>query len=164
MKPEFSQRLEAIPWAEFGTAYGPAVKVPDQLRRLAESDPKAAREASHELWCGLCHQHVQVGSAALPALPFMLEVLDSASRGLTVAILDIVLGFALGVNWQRVVEFQRSRGHTEIQPERAWVTDLRAALLAQLPRFEKLASAPDEEIKDFAQRIVSELRVERHDT
>src|SRR5205823_2156421 len=106
------------------------VKVPDQLRRLAGPDRKAALDATHDLWCGLCHQHVQVGSAALPALPFLLEVLDGADRDMTVELLDIMLGFALGVNRERVVGFQRSLGR-EAPPEEQWVADLRAALLAE---------------------------------
>jgi hypothetical protein len=80
----FDERINLVAWGDFHTAYGPAVKVPDQLRRLAGPDLKAALEASHELWCGLCHQHMQVGSAALPALPFLLEVLDSADRDMAV--------------------------------------------------------------------------------
>lgn len=157
MQRAFSERLDAITWADFGTAYGPAVKMPDQLRRVAASDRKQALDASHELWCGLCHQHVQVGSAALPALPFLLEVLDEADRDLTVEILDILLGFAVGVNRQRAVEFQRSLGRSQFEPEQHWVTDLRADLITEAPRFQQLKSAQDEEIVDFAGRIMLEL-------
>jgi hypothetical protein len=109
------------------------------------------------LWCGLCHQHVQVGSAALPALPFLLEVLDSADRRLAVELLDILLGFALGTNRRRAIAFQRSLGREAIPPEETWVRDLRAALLAELPRFRQLAAADDEEVAGFAERIVAEL-------
>jgi hypothetical protein len=154
----FGERINLIPWGNFSTAYGPAVKVPDQLRRLAGPDRKAALAASHDLWCGLCHQHVQVGSAALPALPFLLEVLDSADREMAVELLDIVLGFAIGVNRRRFLEFQRSRGRTELVPEEQWIADLRAALVGELPRFEGLATSSDEEIAGFAGRIVVELR------
>jgi hypothetical protein len=100
----FGERLGAVTWADFRTAYGPAVNVADQLRQLAGPDEKAALHASHELWCGRRHQHVQVGSAALPALPFLLEVLDSANRQLSVELLDILLGFAIGANRQRAVD------------------------------------------------------------
>jgi hypothetical protein len=154
----FGERIDLIPWGNFGTAYGPAVKVPHQLRRLAGPDRKAALDASHDLWCGLCHQHVQVGSAAVPALPFLLEVLDSADRELAVELLDILLGFAIGVNRRRFLEFQRSRGRTAPVPEEQWVADLRAALVGELPRFEGLAGSSDEEVADFAGQIVAELR------
>ena len=157
MRPTFDERLNAIAWADFHTAYGPAVKVPDQLRRLAGPDRKAALDATHDLWCGLCHQHVQVGSAATPALPFLLEVLDAADRDMTVELLDILLGFAIGVNRQRAADFQRSLGRTEVAPEERWVAELRAALLAELPRFRRLAAAADEDVADFAEGIVAEL-------
>jgi hypothetical protein len=157
MGEAFGKRLDAIPWGDFGTAYGPAVKVPDQLRRLAGPDEKAALNASHELWCGLCHQHVQVGPAALPALPFLLEVLDSAGGRLSVELLDILLGLAIGTNRQRAIAFQRSLGRETVQPEELWVGALRAALLAELPRFRQLAAAHDEEVAGFAQQIVTEL-------
>jgi hypothetical protein len=134
------------------------VKVPDQLRRLAGHDRKAALAATHDLWCGLCHQHVQVGSAALPALPFLLEVFDSADREMAVELLDIFLGLAIGVNRQRFLEFQRSRGRTELAPEEQWTAELRAALVSELPRFEGLPALSDEEIADCAGRIVAELR------
>lgn len=154
----FGERISLIPWGNFHTAYGPAVKVPDQLQRLVGSDRKAALDASHELWCGLCHQHVQIGSAALPALPFLLEVLDSADRDMAVELLDILLGFAKGVNRRRFLEFQRSRGRTELPPEEQWISDLRTALVGELPRFDELASSADEEMADFAGQIVAELR------
>jgi hypothetical protein len=153
----YDERLNDIPWGDFDTAYGPAAKVPDQLRRLAGRDRKASLEATHDLWCGLCHQHVQIGSAALPALPFLLEVLDTADRDLTVELLDILLGFAIGVNRQRAVDFQRSLGRTEVTSEEEWVAVLRAALTAELPRFRRLAASPNQDIADFAGRIVAEL-------
>ncbi len=158
----FGERISLICWDNFYTAYGPAVKVPDQLRRLAGADRKAALDASHDLWCGLCHQHVQVGSAALPALPFLLEVLESADRDMVVELLDILLGFAIGVNRRRFLEYQRSLGRTDLVPEAEWIAELRAALVSELPRFEGLATSPDEEVADFASRIVAELHEGRN--
>ncbi len=157
MRPTFDERLNAIAWGDFCTAYVPAVKVPDQLRRLAGPDRKVALAATHELWCGLCHQHVQVGSAALPALPFLLEVLGTADRDMTVELLDILLGFAIGVNRQRALDFQRSLGRTELVHDEPWVAELRAALLAELPTFRGLATSPEEDVADFAEQIVAEL-------
>ncbi len=157
MDAKINKRLDAIAWGDFGTAYGPAVKVPDQLRRVAGPDRKAALDATHELWCGLCHQHVQVGSAAVPALPFLLYVLDAADRDLTVELLDILLGFAIGVNRQRALDFQWSLGHTESRPEEQWVADLRAALLVEMSRFRQLAASCNEEVAGFAGQILREL-------
>jgi hypothetical protein len=67
--------INAVRRAGFGTAYGPAVDVPAQLQRLGGPDKTEAMAALQDLWCGLCHQDVQVDSAALRALPFFLDVL-----------------------------------------------------------------------------------------
>ena len=153
----YENRLKAINWEKYRTAYGVATKVPDQLRQLASTDAKEALHATHELWCGLCHQHVQIGSAALPALPFILQVLDTASEQMTIELLDILLGFAIGVNRQKVLDYQLSLGRKDIVPEEQWVTDLRIALNNQLPRFKSLAFSSNDEIADLASDIVAEL-------
>ncbi len=99
---------------------------------------------------------MQVASAATPALPFLLEVFNGADRDLSIELLDILLGFALGVNRQRVVEFHRSLG-LDAPPEERWSAELRARLLAETPRFRQLAASPDEDIADFACRTLYEL-------
>jgi hypothetical protein len=138
------ERLDSIEWARYDTAYGPADKVPGQLLRLAGGGPEAMR-ASHDLWCGLCHQHAYVSSAALPAPPFIAEALDRADEALTVEILDILLGFA-----------------TCTRPEVAqgaplWVGELRDRVGVLLPRLRELAGHPNGDIADFAQLIIEDL-------
>jgi hypothetical protein len=103
--------------------------------------------ASHDLWCGLCNQHAYVSSAALPALPFILEILDRAEEALTVEILDILLGFA-----------------TCTRPEGAqstplWVSELRDRVGVLLPRLRVLAEHPNDDIADFAQLIIEDLSI-----
>src|SRR4051794_22817082 len=110
MDPTFAKRVAAVDWTAFRTAYGRADDVPGQLIRLASPDKSTALQASHELWCGLCHQHVQVGTAALPALPFLLEAIRGADDALAYEILDIILGFAKGVNRKPTEDFQRAWG------------------------------------------------------
>jgi hypothetical protein len=156
--PMFEQRLQAIAWCDFDTAYGPAVSVPDQLRRLAGQNRTEALAATHDLWCGLCHQHVQVGSAALPALPFLLEVMDRADRDITVELLDILLGFALGVSLQRAEDFHLSLGRHAPAEER-WVAELRAALLGEVTRFRRLAASSDVSVAELAGCTLAELGV-----
>ncbi len=73
--------------------------------------------------------------------------------------MDILLGFAIGVNRQRAEDFQRAMGRLEIAPEESWVANLRAALFKELPRFRRLAVSVDQEVSGFAGRIVSELGV-----
>lgn len=55
-----------------------------------------ALAATHETSAGSCHQHAFPSSAALPTLPFLLEVLDQASATLIAQLVDILVGFAGG--------------------------------------------------------------------
>jgi hypothetical protein len=152
VEPAFEERLRAVAWADYGTAYGPAVKVPDQLRRLAGPDEGAALAASHDLWCGLCHQHAYVSSAAVPALPFILEVLERAGDQLTVELLDILLGFAVCTRPGSV-----SAGPWHDPTAVVWAAELRGGVAAVRPRLESLAAHPREEAADFARAVLEEL-------
>jgi hypothetical protein len=161
MGPSFQARLKAIAWEEHPTAYGTAVTVPDQLRRIAAADRDAAIDAIRDLDANLCHQHVQLSSAAVPALPFLLEVLDGADSDLTVGLVNIMLGFATGVNRERTVASWRRLGRAA-PSEAPWVAELRAALLAELPRFRRLAASSDKEVARHARWVVSELGAGLH--
>jgi hypothetical protein len=146
MSPDYADRIGAIDWTTYHTAYGRADGVASQLLDLASSDHDAAMKATHALWCGLCHQHADISSAALPAYPFILEVLDSANDDLAVEILDILLGFA----------YCSTRGPEGPSPNE-WERELRGKLRQQLPRFVALAKHPNELISYFAEEIVENL-------
>lgn len=139
------ERIDAIDWSRFCTAYGPAVAVPDQLRQLLGGGPEAM-DASHHLWCGLCHQHAYVSSAAMPALPFILEALERADEALTVEILDILLGFA-------------SCTRPDLGELPAWAVELRHRLIEYLPRLRGLAAHPNDQIADFARLVIEHLEI-----
>ncbi|MGE3808501.1 MAG: hypothetical protein AB7K24_27875, partial [Gemmataceae bacterium] len=114
---------------------------------------------SHELWCGLCHQHVQVGTAALPALPFILEVMQVGDESLVYEILDIILGFAKGVSRKRYVDFQKALGR-EPQPDAEWVIALRTQLLNEAERFKAFRTHSNSGIAEEAESILQELSAE----
>jgi len=143
---DYKRRLDNIDWTLFQTAYGRADNVPTELLRLASSDHSTAMEATHKLWCGLCHQHAYISSAALPALPFILDVLNSANDELTVEILDILTGFAVC----------STLGPNGASPNE-WERNLRGMLRIELPRFTVLMKHDNEEIAGFAERIVENL-------
>ena len=159
MHQDFADRIAAVDWTAFRTAYGRADAVPDQLLRLASPDQATALNASHELWCGLCHQHVQVGTAVLPALPFILEVMQAGDESLVYEILDIILGFAKGVSRNRYVDFQKALGR-EPQPDPEWVIALRMLLLNEAERFRALGTHSNSYIAESANSIVQELSAE----
>jgi len=156
MKLSFEERIAAVDWANYDTAYGRTDEIPNQLLRLASRDKPTALKASHDLWCALCHQHVQVATAALPALPFLLEVLATADELLAPEILDIILGFAKGVNRQRRSEYLAALGRKAYSdPE--WVIELRARLGNESGRFTELGSHSNANIAELANSIVQEL-------
>ncbi len=131
----FRIRLAAIEWAKWETAHGSAVNVRKQLECLCFAPDESERQdAAHALWCGLCHQHAYVSAASLPALPFLLEILDIADDGTAVEILDILAGFAW---WTRPEQ-------PETLPE--WANELRKCIAAELPRFRDLAGHVNEVI------------------
>ena len=150
-------KISPFDWASYHTAYGRADKVAAQLLNLASPEKEKAMNATHDLWCGLCHQHVQIGSAALPAMPFILEVLDIASEALSVEILDLLLGFALVSNLQRSIDFQKSCGHSVPLPDQEWVAKTRSLLIEQKDRFNRLKDQNNPDIKDLSVRIFEEI-------
>jgi len=142
---DFDSRLEAVDWARHETAYGAATAVPNRLRRLRSPDRKTALRASHDLWCGLCHQHAFASSAALPALPFLIGVLESAGDELAAEILDILKGFAVC-------------SAPDVAADTAWLGRLRADLLRHESLFAGLQASANEEVSGFAADIVALLR------
>jgi len=154
----WEQRIRDIDWSQFQTAYGVATTVPKQLIQLRSEDEQATLSAAHDLWCGLCHQHVQVGSAALPALPFLMEVLIAAGDQLKIEILDILLGFAITTDPIRLEHWAKNSGHDVDRP--AWIAELRSALIEQLQVIAPLQAHSNSEVADFARAIIGDLRGE----
>jgi hypothetical protein len=150
-----AERLAAVDWSQLETAYGRADgphalegsgserwgSVPEQLSRLWSDERETRLAATHQLWCCLCHQHAYVSSAALPALPFLLEALDGADDALAIELLDIFAGIASCAAAGRA-------------PSAPWLRDLRAALVMSRARFDGLSSHPNAEVRDWAECIV----------
>ena len=137
---DFVDRVAAVKWQDYETAYGNAAVVERQLRNLVSSDHDTAMTATHDLWCGLCHQHAYVSSAALPACPLLLEVFDATTDLIRVELMDIFLGFVSCTHPQ----------HTTLD----WQYELHALMTAELPRFRELANHSNSDIVDFAELIL----------
>jgi hypothetical protein len=153
---DWNDRLATINWSRYQTAYGEASPVESQLRQLRSANREEALAATHDLWCGLCHQHVQIGSAALPALPFLLEVFATADDKLKTELLDIFLGLALASNPRRTAESAATMGHTA-PPRPQWIDDVRSRLESALPSILPLRTHSDPDIACFAKQIADEL-------
>lgn len=151
--------ISSIDWSNYETAYGNAgenipyavpmgdarnyyPKVRDSLTNLFSDDEKTALQASHELWCGLCHQHAYISSAALPAFDILLCALQISGDKLKIEILDIFYGFAICIS---------------DSSSSAWQGQLRAKLKENKPYFQVLAEHPNEDIAFFAEEIIAEL-------
>lgn len=145
--PDYLDRLQFVDWEEYRTAYGTAALVPDQLRRLASEDQSVAFAASIELSDSLCHQHAYMMNATLPALPFILEVLDVADDRLTVEILDTLLGFA-----------RNSHTDEDVSGVYPWIIEVRERLHAEQGRLEHLAASSNPEVRDFAAFVLEVLQ------
>lgn len=136
----------SVDWAGYQTAYGGAERVGSQLLALNSANHQAAMDASHDLWCGLCHQHASVSSAAMPAYPFLVEFLADACDTLKVEILDILLGFAICSMPDVPVTAAN---------DLKWRNALHSAFVDDIAIYKELASSENGEIVDFAERIVS---------
>lgn len=155
-----SEKILAIDWHNFDTAYGNAAKdisyyvtnednhgyvpnVAQSLLNLFSGNKETALQASHNLWCSLCHQHSFVSSAALPAYDILFYGLQHLDDELKVEILDIIMGFAVCLS--------------KDASKTSWQSQLRTKLEKDKPYFKALTLYTNEDIADFAQNIVQEL-------
>ena len=149
-------RLHAVDWSLFHTIYGVSTKVPEQIERLHSPDENIAISGAADLRAGLCHQHVQIASAALPAFPFIMEVLPASSEKVTAEILEILAGFAITTDRARMDQFASAVGKRRmLRP--GWVEELRRALQMALPRVAAYATHENPAIAELARMFVDEV-------
>jgi hypothetical protein len=143
---EIIDAIDRVNWTELKTAYGKATEVAENLKALVSKNEKVQLEASHELWCGLCHQHAYVSSAAEPAFPILLQIFPNVSDLVQIEIMDIFMGFAVCT----------TPGYPEAGGE--FQKRLRAQLLAQFDFFENLCKHSNEVIASFSEGILESLK------
>ncbi|MGC9950291.1 MAG: hypothetical protein ABSF64_28325 [Bryobacteraceae bacterium] len=153
---DWQARLNAVDWPRFHTIYGAAGKVPEQIERLHSADETIALAAAADLQAGLCHRHVQIASAALPAFPFIMETLPLASERVTAEILEMLAGFAITTNRVGMARFASAVGKRPMPPP-GWVEELRRALQMALPRIAAYATHENCTISEFARMFVDEM-------
>ena len=71
------EKLDDIPWAQLGHAYGEASDVPPLLRALSSTNRQQREEAWYALYGNLYHQGT-VYEATAYAVPFLLELAQAA--------------------------------------------------------------------------------------
>ena len=139
----FKIRVNQIDWTNYETAYGIAHNIPKLLIDLIGNDQQKTLDATHNLWCGLCHQHAYASSAAEPAYPFLKEVLIHTTPIIQVELLDIFYGFAVCTN------------PINPYPNDSFQKRLRAEMKKDLKLFESFIGKHE---VDFAHLIVNELK------
>ena len=68
--------LDLVDWGAYQDAYGPATETPTHLRALLSPEAVQREEALDVLEAALFHQGIAPCEAFLPALPFLLFVLE----------------------------------------------------------------------------------------
>jgi hypothetical protein len=88
--------ISRVNWSHFHTAYGSAENtVPFYLKNIFCSDESIALDATHQLWCSISHQGVNMTDAALPSYEILKSGLIKLGDNVKAEILDIFTAFAL---------------------------------------------------------------------
>jgi hypothetical protein len=143
---EISSLIEKIKWADYETAYGNAKNtIPFYLKNLFCKDSEIAMDATHQLWCSLCHQHAFISPASLPAYDILKIGLLKLDDKFKIEILDIFQGFS---DCTSNDYFTNTKQSPEI-----WELELRQKLISDIDIFKELSSNNNEEISHFATTI-----------
>ena len=143
---EISSAIDKIKWADFETAYGNAKNtIPFYLKNLFCVDKEIAMDATHQLWCSLCHQHAFISPASLPAYPILKIALLKLDDRIKIEILDIFQGFS---DCTSAAYFSNTK-----QPPEKWELELRQKLILDINIFGELTADKNEDISRFANKI-----------
>ncbi len=154
-------------WSRLRDAYGPATKVPDLLDAALNKSERAAVDALCDLSNRLCHQGVGVDNAAVPAMPVLAEVTERTEPDVRIMAVSM---FADMAEASRILDMELPIRHLEL----GWTrlpprpkelveevySEVRDALLAELPRFLMLLDDPDDQVFEDAVRYLTAMDVE----
>lgn len=147
---EIRHEVDKINWADFNTAYGNAKDtIPFYLKNLFCADKQVSMDATHQLWCSLCHQHAYISTAALPSYDILKIGLLTLDEKLKIELLDIFQGFSECTSDKYFAAVK--------QPPSDWEQELKQKMILDLAIFNELTKHTDEEISAFAFKIVDDL-------
>lgn len=154
--------IDEIDWGRLEHAYGPATDVPGMLRQLTSPDPGERGEAVQALFGTIWHQGT-VYEASAHAVPFLIELLESASVADKDQILVLLAHLAKGTSYHDVHQhlplFRNQALTTDwkerIQRELAWVRSTTAAVNAGKPVYIGLISHPDSVVREAAAYLLA---------
>jgi len=138
---DIRKEIDKIDWLQYENEY---IKTAEKLKNLFDKDKKVVLDATHKLWCSLCHQYAYVIHSALPAYDFLMYGLLNLDDYVKVEILDILRGFASCTNHHVYVAT-------------SWKYQLREKLRGDYTIFQKLSTHSDEDISGLANDICEAL-------
>jgi hypothetical protein len=138
MEQDYKANLKRINWAQYTTAYGSADKIPKILLDLISKDERKAINASNCLESYLCHQHVQIHDAAIPALPFLFEALSQCSNAVAYEIVFTIWGFAKATQDDFWIK----------KPE--WIIEIETGLQENIKLIQSFEQNSDVDIAEYA--------------
>jgi len=146
------KEINKINWLQYETAYSATgEKIAIYLKELFCEDKERILEATHMLWCSLCHQHAYISSAALPSYEFLKYALLNFDDYIKIEILDIFAGYAVCIKYNYYYSINKSN-------EISWIYQLKIKLTNDIKLFEDLASYPNEDISYFAKSICEYIK------
>ena len=142
----YSADIEAIDWENLETAYGSAKPIPALLISVLSEQESVALDAASELEGYLYHQHVQLHTASVAALPFILEALTKTSVQVKEELLFVLVGYALATEDGFWVE----------KPK--WVSKVTELLCKEVNVIESFKNSESEDSVFFASQITTLLK------
>ena len=98
-------------------------------------------DATHQLWCSLCHQHAYISTAALPSYDILKIGLLTLDDKLKIELLDILQGFSAFTSDKYFVAIKQTPSD--------WEQELRRKLILDLANIEEFTKHTDEQISSF---------------
>jgi hypothetical protein len=161
--------LETVLWNELTHAYGDAFDVPNDIRRLASSDPKVREQAHWQLSGSIFHQGT-IYSATAAALPFLLRLASDQrlpDRARVCGLLEAIAASSAvdSQNIQKAWAWRRKHlGEVFAKPTEemaAEETAIRAAVLAgfleEMETVRRLSTDADAEVAGLGKSILGRL-------
>lgn len=158
-----NKRVHEIDWPSYQHACGNADAIPELLTNLFSNDRERVYVAIEELDSILCHQHVGVSFALLPAFPFLIEALHELSVVKNLGLLlELFWGItlvtsppdrfysirALDLSWTSIP-------NKPSMPNESYVQEIRQQLLLNRKVFTSFLNHLDSYIFELASMIVA---------
>lgn len=158
---EYLRRIKLIKWYKYPSAFG-SREITRDLKRLLSDDFEDAIDAVYNLHGSLCHQHVKLYPASLPAYDFLMmafknidsHIIDfsadlSETEEFLASILFLFNGLAYCLSDKFCAKYNRKRVK--------WKDVLRRNLIDDQLCFARYRSHPNVEVSGWANEIIEYL-------